>query len=386
VPLRGAIVEAYQPVFRKDEETAWTIIQTRKVTKMKSRLSSICSDANTSAATDPGPDNASKSFAFDNELFLGPVYKRLLLAKLCESENKENGSKPAGSTRRSNPGTSGNQCTNDCETRDNDAMETVLEGYATTMWEHRIFSRSCTEDLLEFLERHRPRKLSRRHLPLAVANRQKGLDPEEQEALNRDFLDAVQRRELEQVARALDQGAEANAELDGTTDLQLCISTWYHERAEQPDLPHESTTIAEFLLLYQETRIPYNFAGICNILHFCMHIGGNALLHQVIPSVGGLLEQDIFQRSPLQTAVLCGDISIGCIKALCTIFPDNQLDPYRTVMKTAREASEFARSKGAMDHADQFQKLADGHRVVESLPPRYVIYITNPDPPASDAD
>lgn len=117
------------------------------------------------------------------------------------------------------------------------------------MWEHRIFSRSCTEDLLEFLEQHRPRKLSRRHLPLAVANRQKGLDPEEQEVLNRNFLKAVQRRKLEQIARALDQGANVNAELEGTTALQLCISEWYNERAKQPELPHESTTIAGIFAL-----------------------------------------------------------------------------------------------------------------------------------------
>lgn len=147
-----------------------------------------------------------------------------------------------------------------------------------------------------------------------------------------------------------------------------------------------------------------------------MDIGGNALLHQVIPSVGGLLEMDIFGRTPLQTAVLCGDISIGCVKALRNIFPDDQLDPYRTVMKTAQDASEFAKSKRAMEHAEQFQKLAEGHKVEyvpETVPARprtktpnlfvpdpfpsllparpfipqhYGIWITNPDPSECDAD
>ena len=127
VPLQGAIIEAYQPIFRKDEETAWTIIQTRKTTKMKSCHSSISSDINSSVGTDPSPESAPKCFAFDNELFLGPVYKRLLLAKLCGSKNKENGSKSTGA-RSSGPEISESQSTNDFETRDHDVSETALEG------------------------------------------------------------------------------------------------------------------------------------------------------------------------------------------------------------------------------------------------------------------
>jgi hypothetical protein len=126
-----------------------------------------------------------------------------------------------------------------------------------------------------------------------------------------------------------------NIEVSGTTALQLCISEWYNERAKQPHLPHKSTTIAEFLLLYQETRIPYNFGGICNILHFCMHIGANTLLHQVIPSVDDLVKNDKFGRNPLQLAVVCGHGSLGCIRALRNIFPDIQLDPHQAVVQLA---------------------------------------------------
>jgi hypothetical protein len=373
---------------------------------MRSRLISICSDISTST-TDTDDGIAPKTFAFDNELFLGPVYKRLLVAKLCENDKSHTRSKELSGRMSFSPETSG---PNNSDAHEQEMLETVLEEYATTMWEQRVFSRSCTEDLLEFLERHRPRKLSRRHLPLAVATRRRDLKPDEQDGLDRALFEAVHRREPEQVARALDDGANINARLDGSTALQVCVLDWYKERAQQPELPHVSTTIAEYLLLYHETQITYNFGGVCNILHLCMHTGGSALLRQVLPSINGLLEKDTFGRNPLQTAALCGDISLGCIKTLRGMFSEYSLDPYRTLNKIGQDAQMFAAKKGAMKHAEQFQRLAAGehradeeyhqrlaaHEAVEHIqevgpssqrgPVGFTMWVTNPDLLESDVE
>jgi hypothetical protein len=330
---------------------------------MKSRLTSICSDISTST-TDTDSSIPPKTFAFDNDLFLGPVYKRLLIAKLCENDKKHARSKEISGSVSFSPETPGHLGSNNSDAHEQEASETVLEEYATMMWEQRVFSKSCTEDLLEFLERYRPRKLSRRHLPLAVATRRQDLNSDEQDSLDRVLFEAVQRGMPEQVARALDDGANINAKLDGSTALQLCILDWYKERAEQPELPHVSTTIAEYLLLYHETQITYNF-GVCNILHLCMHTGGHALLRQVLPSINGLLEKDIFGRNPLQTAVLCGKISLECIKTLRDMYSEYSLDPYRTLRRIGRDAQRFAEAKGAIKHAEEFERLADGGDIVK---------------------
>jgi len=198
------------------------------------------------------------------------VYKRLLVAKLCENVKKHARSKELSGSVSFSPETSGHLVSNNSDAHEQEVTETVLEEYATTMWEQRVFSRSCIEDVLEFLKTHRPRKLPRRHLPLAVATRRQDLNPDEQDSLDSVLFKAVQRRVPEQVARALDDGANINAKLDGSTALQVCILDWYKERAKQPELPHVSTTIAEYLLLYHETQITYNFREVCNILHLCM--------------------------------------------------------------------------------------------------------------------
>ena len=374
---------------------------------MRSRLTSICSDISTST-TDTDSNIAPKTFAFDNELFLGPVYKRLLVAKLCENDKRHARSNEILGSVSFSLETSGHLGSNSSDAHEQEVSETILEEYATTMWEQRVFSRSCTEDLLEFLERHRPRKLSRRHLPLAVATRRQDLNSDEQDSLDRVLFEALRRREPEQVARALGDGANINAKLDGSTALQVCILDWYKERAKQPELPHVSTTIAEYLLLYHETQITYNF-GVCNILHLCMHTGGSALLRQVLPSINSLLEEDIFRRNPLQTAVLCGDISLGCIKTLRDMFSGYNLDPYRTLNKIGQDAQRFATEKGAIKHAKQFQRLAAGepcadeeyhqrfaaNEVIEHIqevgpsqrgPIGATMWVTNPDLPESDTE
>ena len=74
---RKLICDCLRPVFRKDEESAWTIVATRAPSSLYS-FSGI-------SRIEGGPRNSiysERSFAFTNDLLTAPVYKRLALSTL----------------------------------------------------------------------------------------------------------------------------------------------------------------------------------------------------------------------------------------------------------------------------------------------------------------
>lgn len=80
--VQELVVDLLEPVFRNDNETAWTVVQTRRSTKASSL--SVISRSNMSSVTvQDNSQNMARRFDFENELIRGPVYKRFLLASLC---------------------------------------------------------------------------------------------------------------------------------------------------------------------------------------------------------------------------------------------------------------------------------------------------------------
>ena len=262
-----------------------------------------------------------RTFSFEEDLFLGPVYRRLLISRLCED--------PAGQSRlRSTSTVSG------------DATQTHDQGEATChnddvlaieLRQQGIFSRSCYEDYCEFMGLHRPRKMTRRHLPLASVLCQHEHRDNEQKDIDDRFFEAIRCRRLRDIANALDEGADINIRRDGKTALELCVESWAVSKAETPSKPSEDTTVAEFLMLYKETHIPYSFGRRLTILHLCMHIGANAEFMRpffdVEAKTDALGSLDIFGRSVLHTAVLCSSTGLYAILQLKRLFGDVVVQP-----------------------------------------------------------
>jgi hypothetical protein len=79
--VQNAVLDLLQPVFRKDEESAWTIVKTRQSTRAPSASIFSRSTRNQIPVEDAGQDGG-RRFAFENDLFSGPVYKRILMMTL----------------------------------------------------------------------------------------------------------------------------------------------------------------------------------------------------------------------------------------------------------------------------------------------------------------
>lgn len=367
--MQEAAIEVLRPKFRKDEETAWTIVKSGLEPSTRMQESTIATSTRSGLGSMMSMVSQrcgiSGSFSFEDELFSGPVYRRLLITKLCEQPRSYSGSKhDLRSSQRQAEDPSGplpNQSDHDDNTL---ALDLRQQG---------IFSRSYHEDYLEFVARHRPRKLERRHMPLAAILCQEGLDPDEQMHIDNEYCRAVIDGDLSRVADALDQGADINCRRSGTTPLEFCIFKWGKERSYAPDLPSEETTIAEFLMLYKETHIPYQFRGEVSILHVCMHIGATAKFMRPIFEVEditkALKQCDKRGRPVLHSAVLSEAAGLYGLQQIRRIFGDGTLQTRDIRDRNGHNVHEFAILEKAFDHVTILNKLGNnkGPRVLFDL-------------------
>jgi hypothetical protein len=306
-------------------------------------------------------NHPNSNFTFEDELFLGPVYKRLLISKLCEQPASHSRSKrtPCVPTTGPEPIEASLDQARDRQAHYED------DALALELRQQGLFSRSCHEDYLEFMERPRPRRMQRRHLPLASVLCQQDRSSQDQERINQFFLDAGFRRDLGDIAKALDDGADINARSRTWTALEICIMHWTYSIAAPPDVPCKNTTCAEFLLLYKETQVPYLFPGSLgrlSILHFCMHVGATAELMQPLFDVEGKLDAlqqlDKSGHSVLHTAVLSSDSGLFALKQLKQLLGDVVVQPEDVVDKRGVNARKFALSRGAFEHVAILEELA----------------------------
>jgi hypothetical protein len=148
-PLQDAAIDVLRPKFRKDEETAWTIVKNRlslqsskawPTTLASSGKFSVCSIASVVSYR----NRQDKTFTFEDELFLGPVYKRLLIGRLCENPvgrvpSKSTAVIPSAQTIVQDA--SGRRDQGNTTLHDDDTLALELR-------QQGIFSRSCQEEIL----------------------------------------------------------------------------------------------------------------------------------------------------------------------------------------------------------------------------------------------
>jgi hypothetical protein len=198
--VQEAAIEVLRPKFRKDEETAWTIVNSKLTPVSRMPESTVATSTRSGIGSMVSilsqRCGISGSFSFEDELFSGPVYRRLLITKLCEQPVSYSGANHdlRISTRQ---GDEGRGLLQDQSAHDDSTLALELR-------QQGIFSRSYHEDYLEFMACHRPRKLERRHMPLAAILCQEARDQEEQTSIDNEYCKAVVQGDLSRVADALD--------------------------------------------------------------------------------------------------------------------------------------------------------------------------------------
>jgi ankyrin repeat protein len=230
---RDLVCECLRPVFRKDEESAWTIIASGSA-------SSPGSFINASSTEDDTRNSvwSERSFAFINDLLTAPVYKRLALSALRPPRpaQKSDGVLPltpavsmAGCRMLPNkPWLSGSVHGSSINTgkRHSTAATTIkrmneIDRGAMLMATDAAsesFSSGVVTDLSDTL-------LSSRWLPLRASLQGGLISMEDQLRINAKLLDAAEANNLVAMAEALDAGADINAVRPGQdrTALQFAI-------------------------------------------------------------------------------------------------------------------------------------------------------------------
>lgn len=365
--MQEAAIEVLRPKFRKDEETAWTIVNSKIQPSTRMQESTIATSTRSGLGSMMSMISQrcgiSGNLSFEDELFSGPVYRRLLITKLCEQPMSYSGAKHdlrASRRQAEDPrGLLSDQSTHDDNTL---ALELRQQG---------IFSRSYHEDYLEFMACHRPRKLERRHMPLAAILCQEAMDQDDQTHIDDEFCKAVIDRDLSLVADALDQGADINCRRSGKTALEFCMWEW--GRTQSYSLPSEETTVAEFLMLYKETQIPYHFRGKVSILHLCMHLGATAKFMRPIFEVEGVTEAlkqcDTLGVPVLHSAVLSSSTGLFGLQQIRLLFGNGGIPTKDIRDRNGHNVHEFAILEKAFDHVTILNKIGNnkGPRVLFDL-------------------
>ena len=339
------MVDILRPKFRKDEETAWTILRTAHHRTSKIWPETLAPSRRASVISLPdvaNPCYPSTNFSFENLLFEGPVYRRLLIAKLTETPTALLRSVSAPEV------TPLNQQSQALE--EAPALSTMAEDLALQLRQEDAFSSSCVTDYTAFCARPRPRAMPRRHLPLCSILHQQEATQEEQHGLNISFFEAVKSFDLEKVATALDKGADINFRQSGKSALDYCVDQWMNSATPKFE-NWPPTTVAEFLLLYEETLVPYRFESGCTILHLFMHVGASAGSMQPFLSIGNayvsLGEQDRHGCTPLHHAARCPVTGAYSIVQLSTALGSAVLNISRFKDGNGRDPLESIRAGGA---------------------------------------
>jgi hypothetical protein len=266
---RGLVYDCLRPVFRKDEESAWTIVATGAASSRDS-FNSISENKEARRNS----ISSVRSFAFINDLLTAPVYKRLALSALQPAKPSQRSHKTlpspsveatsdeqtpddksqTASIHKSCINTSNRQrrataTTNRLETADADPVQLAAEVASAS----GTFSSSVIADLNET-------RLSR-WLPIRASVSREHLNAKEQSSIDAELLNAATDNSLVRIAQALDAGADINAvEAPGSyqTALQIVTNT------------SRCCPVVDFLVHYRNIN-----------LHVRNRRGGN-LLHQAV--------------------------------------------------------------------------------------------------------
>ena len=342
--MQDIVVDALQHVFRKDEETAWTIVQSKQSTRPPP--STKYSESVRSALKNhESIENPGCKFTFENDLFLSPVYKRLLLRSLSApdfiddqlpqetssvltDELDNNGTRHGPQTRVDHAS---------CRPPSSSGEFDLTPNYiANTLRSVGDFSAGVQADLENLRQTMGRFNLPKRSLPLRSALRQAQMEPEQQSHLNEQLVRAALTSNENLLALALDGGAEINAVGDDDRSaLDICVS----------QSPY--SVIAELLLLYRETVIHSKGSDKRTLLHLSI-LSGNFSMVAFLRKAG--LDTTLSHQTPRPyVAPAFSFQDLAPFRGINRILALNSINPDGVPMYEGKSALHLAAADGDAD-------------------------------------
>lgn len=309
--------------------------------------------------TDHQPSD-NKRFDFENDLILGPVYKRVLFTHLCtmpalsEESSKDPffHSKESGSNqgRKAAPDKGHRPPNVETEPAVNvtskDGIDWSLENIVRTLQACGGFSVSVVADL-ETLRRAEDRsRLPKRSLPLGSLLKQNELVSAGQAFVNAKLILGATMDDADQVAQALDEGAEINTlSEEGLTALQISLGE------------SQTSTVAALILLYNETKVHLRDQTGDTLLHYAMKSGNVWLIRRLVTSMDQLRVFDGEGATPLHVAAQGGGDRLISLREINRTFAGQQVCPDMVVDQGGKSALHIAAERGNTDHALELLRL-----------------------------
>ena len=238
--MQDILVDVFQPVFRKDEETAWTIVKSKQSTRPAPSTRYSDSVRNVLQRHD-AVENVHRRFMFENDLFLAPVYKRLLLRSLSApdlfdghtdySSLQESASiltrEPNDKDFGKGPDLRIDDASSSALSSPSDDFDLTPKNIVNSLRSAGRFSMGVQVDLAEMQLTTGAFNLPKRSLPLHSALKQAQMEPNEQLRLNNRLIQSAHVEDMSAVAQALDDGADINAvDKMGMSAFDFCLDKW----------------------------------------------------------------------------------------------------------------------------------------------------------------
>ena len=398
------VVDLLQPIFRKDEETAWTIVKSQQSTKPSTM--SMFSDCSFVTIKDDG-QSAVRRFDFENDLILAPVYKRFLFNclgaapsirdKFTPVRNPDDkagststvaGTREENGTQLSQPNAQsgllwtgnsprGGILPTDSSTSNyasTDTGTTHVRGDVTSLadnidWtpdnitkilrEIGGFSISVRSDLEEIQCSIEPFAIPKRSLPLRSLLKQHQMTPEEQAYVDAKLISGITAKAAHVVAEALDEGADINTRVrEDTSPLRASLRV------------NTRSDVSALLLLYHETNIRYHSVLGDTILHTAVKNGRPWLIRRLCANAEYLRIENREGSTVLHVAASSLCYGLSSLKILSQICEDFDRSSCTLPDSAGRTALEIAVLHNHQRHALKLIQLGSDPSFCHTVHPR----------------
>jgi ankyrin repeat protein len=325
------LCDCLKPVFRKDEESAWTIVASGGHSSVST------SETKSSVAKDDKDSiHSIRHFSFTNDLLTAPVYRRLTLNVLSRPKTVPN---PTGASSSAATGDLSQLSAHRTPSKpfpSRGPTTPAIRTQSTTLSNHShaknhapnfsalidqaaggAYSSSTVSDL-EWL-RGGPSSLQvQRYLPIAASLKRGEMTVGDRTKLDLQLINATTRGSVDEMAMLLDNGADINAARSRNCQTLLQIAL----------LTHQAESVIFFLLLYRNVNIYVRDCFGRSLLHYAVSLGRVQIIPRLVDLGLSMTEGDANRITPFNVAV--GKF--------------NSAAPLSTLLK-------YARNQGASDDA-----------------------------------
>lgn len=301
---RDVLCECLKPVFRKDEESAWTIVAS-------TGRSSLHTSENVS--NDVKADNEStysiKYFSFTNDLLTAPVYKRLTLNLLSRPRTVQGLEDISPSNVSAHFANRAFHSAQPKALKSQDSAITTMrrqtvpsassgnprEGPdALLLIDHaagKSFSFSTVSDL-EWLKAGPSDPRPSRYLPIGASLNREQMTALERHTLDLQLIDATRRGSVYEMATFLDSGADINANPSHKCETALHIAT----------TTHQDESVVLFLLHFENANVHVRDGNGRTLLHGAVGTGKLRAVQWLLNLGLSMMEEDENGITPFHIA------------------------------------------------------------------------------------